>query len=152
MSDWLYLSLCHAASLLADLSDAHRLRLSFTLAASLGVGLLFARGSSCKIAGALLLLARVGALPTLGHPMLATDWALLAAILAVALGAWWLRPPERLVGSETNGADGMDGSRALYPADPPEQDDDSEPAPCPACHGVIPSGAAHCHYCGWTYQ
>src|SRR6266516_2422187 len=36
-------------------------------------------------------------------------------------------------------------------AEIPEPDDTRDPAPCPACRGVIPAGWTHCPQCGWTY-
>jgi hypothetical protein len=90
-----------------------------------------------KIAGLLLILARLIAMP-----MTSREWGLLGAIGLIGLISLLLR----YAGAEERAI-----ARGAVEAEV-APDDASEPAPCPACRGVIPSGLSRCPTCGWTYS
>jgi O-antigen ligase len=122
---------------LDNLVVQERLRAAFLLLAIAGVALLFLRGGAAKVAGALLILTRIVAMPMRGM-----EWLLLGAIAVIGLIAIVLRQ------AETRDRDQFVAPEVL---EAPLHDDASEPAPCPACRAVIPAGSSRCPSCGWTY-
>jgi hypothetical protein len=123
--------LLRTSTVLGDLVAGERLRGAFLLLAMAGVSLLFLRGGAAKVAGALLILARIVAMP-----MTLPESLLLGAVAAIGVIA-------RSVAAKL--------PRAAAEIADPVGDDASEPAPCPACENVIPTGSSHCPKCGWTY-
>src|SRR5262249_31473916 len=110
-----------------------RWRSPLLLLAMAGVALLFFRGGLARVAGCLLIVARLGAMPVTG-----SGWAILLGIALMGTIAVRRRDADAPIAADDV-------------AEPPEPDDNAEPAPCPACHGVIPSGWSQCPHCGWTY-
>src|SRR5437762_11146409 len=120
-----------------DLVAEERLRSAFLLLAMAGVVLLFVRSGAAKIAGLLLVLARLQVMPMLG-----TDWMFLGAIAVLGLVAAAMRRGD---------AEDAVIVPEVVQSEAPDRDDPSEPAPCPACRGVIPAGSSRCPRCAWTY-
>jgi len=123
--------------LLSDVVDHQRWLTAWTLLAAAGIALLFARGAALQFAGGLLIASRL-----IFAPMFMSDWLLLGAILGIGVAASLLAPSRAPASVEPGASD----SESV-----PEYDDLSEPAPCPACRGMIPAGRARCPACGWTY-
>ena len=122
------------AYFLDDLISRERWRQPLLLLAMAGVALLFFRSGLARIVGCLLILARFLAMPVSGM-----EWSLLISMALLGGVAMMLRQrdPEAVT--------------AAAIAELPEPDDASEPAPCPACHGLIPAGRSRCPQCGWSY-
>ena len=113
-----------------------RWRTPLMLLAMAGVALLFFRSGLAKIVGALLLLARFVAMPITG-----SEWTLLGSIALIGTVALAARQREQepKVSSQAGAEEAA------------EPDDARDPAPCPACHGMIPPEESRCPWCGWTY-
>jgi hypothetical protein len=128
--------------LLDDLISREQWRTALLLLAMAGVALLFLRNGAARVVGVALIVLRLVAMPMTG-----SEWLLLGSIAlvgAVAIAA--RRREERSVEERQPSRRRERDSRE---ADEP--DDVGEPAPCPACHAVIPAGWSRCPSCGWTY-
>ena len=102
-----------------------------------GLFLLFARDWTVRVAGGLLIVPRLLAAPLSDGEAIIGGCAIAAAAAHVVFGrSYGPRPPAEPVNED---------------ADPPEEDDTSEPAACVACRAVIPAGASACPACGWSY-
>jgi hypothetical protein len=126
---------------LDNLVARERLRGALLLVGMAGVALLFLRSGAAKVAGGLLILARLVAMPMTGG-----EWMLLGSIALIGGIAVVSRRREEEPAAENPSRSGA--RHALEAAGP---DDAREAAPCPACHAVIPAGSSRCPNCGWTY-